>query len=129
MSTTDNKNDAMPLLKASIVVVLLFQVCAQFIRNFAVLKLQDSGMPQLFAKDLSWFLVPTILGILMAPILRDNWPALRSLLQLKSLSARLIFASVTLGVVLRLAQWGGLITFANFRIITSSECNIFVACL
>lgn len=126
MSTTDNKNETMPLLKASILVVLIFLVCAQFIRSYAVLKLQDNGMSPLFAKDLSWLLVPTILGILMAPILRDNWPALRSLFRLRNLTARLIFASIALGVVLRLAQWGGKITFASFRLVSSSDPDAII---
>ena len=126
MSTTEIKNETMPLLKASIIVVLLFLVCAQFIRSYAVLKFQDSGMSPLFAKDLSWLLVPTIMGILTAPILRDNWPALRSQFQLKSLTGRLIFASIALGVVLRLAQWGGKITLVNFRLVTSPDPDAII---
>ncbi len=126
MATTDNKNEAIPLLKASIIVVLLFLVCAEFARGYAVLKLQDTGMPRLFAKDLSWLLVPTILGILMAPILRENWPVLRSLFRFKNLTARLIFASIALGVVLRLAQWGGKITITNFRSVTTPDPDAII---
>jgi membrane protease YdiL (CAAX protease family) len=83
-------------------------------------------MPRLFAKDLSWLLVPTILGILMAPILRDNWPALRNLFRFKNLTARLIFASIALGVVLRLAQWGGKIAMSNFRFVPSSDPDAII---
>jgi len=121
MSTTEDQNEVMPLLKASIVVVLLFLVCAQLARAYVVLKLQGNGMTPLFAKELSWLLVPTILGILMAPILRSNWPALRNLFRFNKLTARLVFASIALGVVLRLAQWGGKISLTTYRFITSPD--------
>jgi len=126
MTPLDEKNETMHLFKASIVVVLLFQICAHFVRSYAATKLQDGGSSHLFAKDLSWLLIPSILGILMAPIVRDNWPALREQFRFRKLTLRLVLVSMAMGILLRIAHWGGLITVANFRIVTSPNSDAIV---
>lgn len=126
MQPPDEKNEIMPLLKASIPVVLLFQTCALFARSFTYLQFQEGGMEHLFAKDLSWLLVPTILGFLMTPILQKSWRILKTQFLFRDLTIRLVIVSVTLGIALRLAQWGGLIANASFQIFTRASENSIV---
>ena len=114
MPPTEKDFQGAPLLKASILAILLFQACALFARSFTVIKLQDGGMPNLFAKDLSWLLVPIILGVLMLPILRENWSVLKVQFQFRQLTTRLVIVSVGLGLILRLARWGGLVANTGF---------------
>jgi membrane protease YdiL (CAAX protease family) len=126
MQPPDDDNKSMPLLKCSILIILLFQTCALFARSFTLVKLQESGMSHLIAKDLSWLLVPLILGTLMLPILRENWPALKIQLRIRQLTFKLVIVSVALGLVLRLAHWGGLIANASFQVFNASSPNSIV---
>ena len=119
MPRNEKNNQGIPLLNASILSILLFQTCALFAQSFAVVKLQDGGMPQSFAKDLGWLLVPLILGFLMFPVLRENWRTLKLQFRFRQLTMRLILVSVALGLTLRLAHWGGLIANASFHVFTA----------
>lgn len=103
-----------PLLQASILVLLLFKLCAILGRSYLQLELQDSGYSPLFAKDLSWLLVPVILGILMLPILRQNSRQLIDLVSIRSVTCRLVLASIVLGIALRIAYWGGRVAYVSF---------------
>jgi membrane protease YdiL (CAAX protease family) len=118
MPTPDDRTKKLSTLKASIIVILLFETCALFARSFALLRLEDGGMSHQFAKDLSWLLVPVILGILMLPILRQNWHKLKMQFQLPRVTLRLVLVSVALGITLRLVRWGGIVTNASFQIFT-----------
>ena len=120
MTATDDDIEGMPLLKASILVVLLFQICALFFRQFGMNQLEAKGIAHLIAKDLSWLLVPIIFATLMIPVTKRNWPALKAQFQFRHLKLRLILTSIALGITLRLAVWGGLVTNASFQILTSS---------
>lgn len=90
-------------IKATILVLLLFDVCALFVRSYVQLQLQDTGTPPLEAKNLSWLLVPLILGVLMYPILRDNRRSLAAMLVTSSITARMVCYAVAIACALRLA--------------------------
>jgi len=82
-------------IHVSIVVVMLFQVCSLFIREFVRLRLNQSGMSDAEAKHLSALVGFAVLVILMFPVLRDIWPALRPLFaKPKNWVATVISASI-----------------------------------
>lgn len=120
MTSTDNNYNGMPLLQASIAVVVLFQTCAYIFHAYAQTRLQENDELSAIAYYLGWLVVPVTLGILMASILKQNWGTIRSLLHIRHLSIRLVLASVAMGVSLRLAIWGGLIGNAGLQILTFS---------
>ena len=119
MQQTTDKGVSLPVLKASIIVILLFQTCALFARSYTLIQMEEGGMPHQIAKDLSWLVVPVIMGILMLPLLRQYCHPLKALFRCRTVTLRLVLSSVALGVTLRLAHWGGLITNASFQIFTS----------
>ncbi len=123
MQLSSQKNEGVPLLKASILVILLFQSCAMIARSFTTVQLRESGLSHLIAKDLSWLVVPIILGLLMLPILRENWSTLRTQFRVQHLTQKLVFVSVALGLILRFAQWASLIAIESFQepVATSSS--------
>lgn len=115
-----------PLIRAPIVVIMLFQVAALFTRAFLETRLIDSGEPRAFAQDLSYLVVPAILLILMYPILRQHGSLLLFLLRRQDLTIRLIVLSVLLGVSLRLSFWGSLLSFISFDVLRNTDPNAII---
>jgi len=108
-----------PTLKGPILAIILFEVCAIFIRSFAAMGLEESGLSPLVSNDLSWLLVPVVLGGLMVPILTANWHALKYQFRLGLLTVRLVLISIALGATFRLAYWSWLFSNASFRHLSS----------
>jgi membrane protease YdiL (CAAX protease family) len=65
-------------------------------------------------KELSYPVVPVVLGILMYPYLRLNWRSCRLLLRRVDLSFRLVIYSISLGVLMRIGSWAAIITLVCF---------------
>lgn len=108
-----------PLLRAPIVAIMIFQVAALLARAYLEIRLIDSGLPN--ARDLSYLVVPPLLIVLMYPILRQHGQILLSLLRRQDLVLRLIVLSVTLGITLRIAYWGGLISLVSFGVLQNDD--------
>nr|CAM58087.1 hypothetical protein [uncultured marine microorganism] len=120
------KQSSEPSLRAPIVAIMIIQVAALFARAFLETRLIESGEPMTFAQDLSYLVVPPILIVLMNPILRQHGRFLRSLLQRRDLTIRLIVMSMLLGITLRMTYWGGLISFVSFGVLRNSDPNAVV---
>jgi len=103
-----------PLIRASIIVIMLFQVAALFIRSYLEIELVESGIDTKVAKHLSYFVVPVILLVLMWPIVLQNKDPLRRLLRLPTSWQKIIPAAIGLGVSLRLVWWSGVLTMTAF---------------
>ena len=114
-SQISHQSVIVPALKGPILAIILFEICAIFIRSFAAMGLQETGLSPVVSKDLSWLLVPVVLGGLMVPILTANWHTLKSQFRLGLLTIRLVLMSIALGVTFRLAYWSWLISNASFR--------------
>ncbi len=112
---------AMRSIRAPIVAILVMQTAALFARSFLQLRLQHQGLDALFAKDLSYLVVPVILGILMFPILRDNRTFLLGLFQRKYLTLRLIGTAIAIGVLMRIAWWCQLVVRISFGIAVNPD--------
>jgi membrane protease YdiL (CAAX protease family) len=105
---------ATPLIRASIVIIMLFQVAAHFVRSYLQIELVESGFDTTVAKHLSYLVVPVILLVLMWPILHDNKDAIRSLFRRPKSWPMMVLAAVGLGVALRLAWWAAVIAAGSF---------------
>ncbi len=105
---------AMRSIRAPIVAILVILTTALFARSFLQLRLQHQGLDAEFAKDLSYLVVPVILGILMFPILRDNRTFLLGLFRKKYLTLRLIGTAIAIGVLMRIAWWCQLVVRVSF---------------
>ena len=103
-------------IRAPIVAILVILTAALFARSFLQLRLQERGVDADFAKDLSYLVVPVILGILMFPILRDNKTFLLGLCRRKYLTLRLVATAIAIGVLMRTAWWCQLVVRVSFGI-------------
>lgn len=108
-------------IRAPIVAIIIFLVAALFARSFLQLKLQGLGYNIIFAKDLSYLVVPPILAVLMYPIFKQHWKFLRSLYQPKHLTLRLVIAAVAVGILMRIAWWSQLIIRISFGFMPDAD--------
>jgi membrane protease YdiL (CAAX protease family) len=108
-----------PLLRAPILAILVIEFAVLVARAFLETRLIDGGLPN--ARDLSYLVVPPLLIVLMYPILRQHGQFLLSLLRRQDLTLRLIVLSVTLGITLRIAYWGGLISVVSFGVLHNDD--------
>ena len=80
-------------VRAPIIAILVITTAALLARSFLRVRLQEQGIDTDFAKDLSYLVVPIILGILLFPILRDNKTFLIVLFRRKRLTIRLVLTA------------------------------------
>ena len=97
--------DGFTAINAALPTLLLFEFCALIARNFGLLTLRNHGVEDLLARNASALITPVVLGILMIPLLRDNWSALREQLSFHALSWHTVLLSAGLGLALRAAWW------------------------
>jgi membrane protease YdiL (CAAX protease family) len=103
-----------PVFCASASAILVFVIAAHFARAVAEHWLIGAGAHPSMVKELSYPVVPVVLGILMYPYLRLNWTSCRLLLRRVDLSFRLVVYSVSLGVLMRIGSWAAIITLVSF---------------
>jgi len=108
------EQSAKPLIRASIVVIMLFQVAALFSRSYLHIELEESGFNTTVAKHLSYLVVPIVLLVLLWPILWENKEPLRNLFRPPKSWPVMILASVALGLMLRLAWWASIFAAGSF---------------
>jgi membrane protease YdiL (CAAX protease family) len=110
--TTSNE---LPEIRASVLLLLLFETCALLLRHYFQGQLLESGRSPSLARDVSWLLVPVTLLFLMWPILRINLTALGAALEIARINLRLIGQAISLGFVLWLSVASVLFTISAFR--------------
>lgn len=126
--------NAKPLIRASIVVIMLFQVAALFARSYLQIELVEFGFDTTVAKHLSYFVVPVILLALMAPILWQNKNYLLGLFCRPESWPKMLMACVTLGLSLRVAWWATMFAASLFGWFDKaapgqgSDLSFYVAC-
>ncbi len=92
-------------IRASILILLLFQVAALFAREFARLNLGPHGITETVAKDLSYLVVPVVLCVLMWPILIQHESHLRYVFRREALTTRTVAIGVLAGLLLQACWW------------------------
>jgi len=128
------KSRALPAIQTPITVIMLFQVSALIIRSFAEIKFLQTGLDDSTAKILSALLGFIVLGILMLPVMVNNWAFVSSQFGRPASWTRMILACIALGVFIWLGQWLALLGLIPFRwdepsLLTRAPYPIFsVAC-
>ncbi|MDJ0700597.1 MAG: type II CAAX endopeptidase family protein [Woeseiaceae bacterium] len=92
-------------IRVSILAILLFQVAALIAREFLRLRLGAIGIGGGSAKDLSYLVVPVVLGTLMWPILKQQSAHLRHVLRRDALTWRIVACGVLAGALLQATWW------------------------
>jgi len=111
-------------MQISIPLIVLFQVSALIIREFARLKMADTGLDSATAKQLSALIGFAALSLLMWPLLRGQWMNVRSLFQRPQSWFHLITCSVAIGLLFRLANWTRMIASIAFGFQGSADSNL-----
>jgi len=96
-------------IRASIPLLMLFQVSALFIREFVRLKISQAGFDAASAKHLSALAGFLALAVFMWPLLRGQWHHVRTFFRSPDSWGRLVTCSLGIGLALRLASWSFLI--------------------
>lgn len=111
---------AKPLIRASIAVIMLFQVAALFSRQYFMRELLGTGFDPTIAKHLSYLIVPVILLVLLWPTLRQNKNPLRRLFRRPQSWPKIIMAGVGLGFTLLLARYTGVFALTSFGLLDTA---------
>jgi membrane protease YdiL (CAAX protease family) len=113
-------------IRAPIIAILIIEAAALVARSYLELTLRADGFAQAFAKDLSFFVVPPILAILLFPVLRDHKDYLLSLFRRKDLTLKLFFTGIAVGLLMRIAWWSQLVFFGATGISRNPDPNAIV---
>ena len=107
--------------KTHVAAALLALVAALLCRAWLQVTLESTGVQRAVAADLSYFVVPPILGVLLLPVLRADRGLIRSLLGYKRVTLRVILAAIAIGLLLRVAWWAQLLARISFGWQSSSD--------
>jgi len=83
--------------------------------------LQDAGVEQLSASDLSYIVVLPILLLLLFPLLIKDRHFLKNLFRFNGTTAGIILAALAIGLLFRVAWWSQLIVRISFGLQTSDN--------
>ncbi|MGH6914263.1 MAG: lysostaphin resistance A-like protein [Geminicoccales bacterium] len=117
---------ARPVFQVSVAAIMLFQVAALFARSRLELSLIEDGMREAVAHDLSYLVVPLILGALMFPYLNRYKAQVLDLLRPSALTWRLVLLSLLLGLTLRIIRWGVLTLLIRTGALTNDDPTAIV---
>jgi membrane protease YdiL (CAAX protease family) len=110
-----------PTVRASVAVIMVFQVCALFARGALDIVLVRKGLDRSISNDLSYLIVPPILAVLLIPYLRQCKGPLLGLLRPGDLTARLIVLSVSLGLLLRMTYFAFLTLLMRAGVVVNDD--------
>ena len=113
-----------PVMRVSVLAIMVFQACALFARSALDVSLAERGVSPEVANDLSYLVVPPILAVLLYPYLRRHWKSLLGLFRLESLTCRLFLLAFLLGVLLRLTYWSLLTVSMWAGVIGEADPNV-----
>ena len=104
-----------------IVAILIFQTFALFAQAFLQGRLQEGGLDQLSARDLSYLIVPPLLAALMFTILKANKEFLLRKLNPRTVTVRIVLSAITIGVLARIAWWSQLFLRLSLGVTQNSD--------
>ena len=113
-------------IRAPIIAILIIEAAALVARSYLELTLQEKGVAQAFARDLSFFIVPPILAILLFPILRDHKDYLLGLFRFEDLTFKLVLSGIAVGLLMRIAWWSQLVFTGATGITRNHDPNAIV---
>ncbi len=113
-------------IRAPIIAILIIEAAALVARSYLELTLRADGFAHVFAKDLSFFIVPPILAILLFPILRDHKDYLLGLFRFEDLTFKLVFSGIAVGLLMRIAWWSHVVFIGATGISRNPDPNAIV---
>jgi membrane protease YdiL (CAAX protease family) len=99
-------------IKISVPAVMAFVVAAHLVRAMLETWLGKEGWDAGLAKDVSYFAVPTLLLLFMAPFFRMCKGHLQALLRPSACTLDLVLVAMCIGIAMRVAYWATIVTFA-----------------
>lgn len=110
-------------IRAPVFAVLIFMLCALFLRSYLNINLGHRGLNAEFARDLSYLIVPPTLALLLWPIIRANKAALLDLFDPRALGVRIVLQAIAIGLLARLAYWCQLVFIVATGLTSSGDPN------
>lgn len=113
-----------PVLRVStphLLLIILAQVLALIAQAWLLRVLQARGYDPTPAHHLAYLIVPPILLLLLAPVLREHRAFVARLFCPRGLTVRLVLAAFALGVVARIAWWSQLLARVSFGIAVNDD--------
>lgn len=104
----------LPSIQISVSLIMLFQVSALIIREFARMEMTGAEQDAATAQHVSALLGFAALGIFMWPLMRGHWMNVRNLFHQPRSWSHLIICSVAIGLLFRLANWTKMIASIAF---------------
>lgn len=95
-------------------------------RTLLQMELLKNGWPITTANNLSYVIVPPILVVIMFSIMRQHRHFLATRFSPTSLTVRSLGIAVLVGVLLRIAYWGQMISFSAFGIYRNNDPNAII---
>ena len=112
---------ARTISRTTIVAILVATVAALIARAWLQLRIVAEGVAPQTAADLSYFVVPVVMVILLFPLWRAERSRLSSLFKRSALNLRLVVTAILVGILLRLLWWGQLVFGISFGLYGSSD--------
>jgi membrane protease YdiL (CAAX protease family) len=100
--------------RTHVAAALLALAAALLCRAWLQVTLEAAGLDRRSAADLSYFIVPPLLLVLLLPVLRADQGFLRTLLRFRPVTLRLLLVAVAIGLLLRIAWWSQLVARISF---------------
>lgn len=102
----------------AVIVIMTFALIA---RSWLQLELEARGIDRDFASDVAFLVMPPILLLMLAPVLRGQLGFLAGLFQRQQLTLRLVLTAVAVGVLMRLTWWSKLVAGGSFGILRNND--------
>jgi len=100
--------------RTTLVAVLVATLAALTARSWLQIQLTQRGMQSLVAADLSYFVVPPILILLLFPLWRSDKTFLKNQFRRRDLTWQLALTAVVIGILIRVLWWSHLIAGVSF---------------
>lgn len=101
--------------------IILAQVFALFAQSWLSRLLRAQGYDQTLAHHIAYLVVPPILLLMLAPVLREHRAFLAQLFSPRALTVRLALSAIALGVLARIAWWSQLLARVSFGITVNDD--------
>ena len=100
--------------RTHVAAALLALAAALLCRAWLQITLEATGLDRRSAGDLSYFIVPPVLLVLLMPVLRADQGFIRALFRFKSVTLRLLLVAAAIGLLFRIAWWSQLVARISF---------------
>lgn len=112
--------------RTHVAAALLALAAALLCRAWLQVTLETAGLDRRSAADLSYFVVPPVLLVLLLPVLHADQAFIRKLVHFRPVTLRLLLVAVAIGLLLRIAWWSQLVARISFGWQSSTDPQAIV---